>query len=118
MFIYECLFLPERAVAIFGVVGSERKVAEAVQPYFLSQFPIGSQHCLPLGTKCFFLRHDVLDREILGVDLLLAVVLQPVEEIFAVLHAKDVTRLQTLPKFGIGGEALIFALSLQCNLEA
>jgi hypothetical protein len=60
---------------------------------------------------------DVLDREVAGVNALLAEVLQPVEQVFAVSHVVDVARFERLAELAVGKVSAFLPLPMESDLE-
>ena len=71
----------ERTIAQLAVVAGQREIAQRVQPAVFVRHPVVTQHPLPRRGEVPVLRHDVLDAERIGHDLLLALVLNANEQL-------------------------------------
>ena len=74
---------------------------------------------MPFGAQILVLRHYVFDAEPRSVNLLVAVVFEPVEqEVSRAGHVVDVACFQSQPKLVIGRETTGVTLAGERNLEA
>ena len=100
--------LDEGAVAVFGVVASEREVAERVQPLLLDTLPLRAEVLLPCCREVGVLRHDVLDSVFVDRHALLAtVVLQSTQPVASASEVVEIAGLKVAPELVVAGEAAI-----------
>ena len=107
------LLFGERTISQLTVIAGQSQIAQSVEVAFSDSFPLIAKHLLPSGGQVSVLRHDVLDGQIIGNKLLLALVLNGSKDVFAEgILTIQIAFFQCLNKVRIAGDSI-----LGCHLQ-
>ena len=110
--------LGEWVVAVVAIVGSERQIAECVQPGLLDALPILAERFLPLRREVLVLREDMFNGVLVYRHALFAtVILQTAQPIAATAEVVEVSGLQITPELVVCGEAAVGRQSQEVRLN-